>query len=106
MLSILYNKQSSMKFLNGINIPNRKIIIEINATIVLVFLALYYFLVPPEDFNKPSDDKMEFLDYVYFTIITHTTIGYGVLSPKSPRGKILVICHSICMVLFNLIMFT
>ena len=105
MLSLLYNKKSSLKFIG--NISNRNLLIEINATIIIVFFLLYYNFVPPSDFYKSGDEKpMSALDYLYFTMITHSTIGYGVISPKSSIGKMLVICHVISMLLFNIILFS
>jgi len=105
MLSLLYNKKSSLKFIG--NISNRNLLIEINATIIIVFFLLYYNFVPSSDFHKPGDERtMNALDYLYFTMITHSTIGYGVISPKSSIGKTLVICHVISMLLFNIILFS
>ena len=80
-------------------------IIEINICIILIFTILYYFLLTPEDFN--SKNKMNgFIDHLYFSIITHSAIGYGDISPKSKFGKLLVILHTCLMLLANIMLFS
>ena len=59
----------------------------------------------PEDYNfqslKYKYKTFEFnnLNIFYFTIVTHTTLGYGDLVPKSPRGKRLVSFHMVIVLL-------
>ena len=38
-------------------------------------------------------ENWTFLDSVYFSVITLTTVGYGDLSPQTSLGKILTICY-------------
>jgi hypothetical protein len=46
--------------------------------------------------NQPKD----IIDYVYFSIVTSTTIGFGDLHPVTSLGKILVCTQAIVMVAF------
>lgn len=49
-------------------------------SILLIFLcAFFYFLFP--QFIKPIEDPKTFLDALYFSVVTFTTLGYGDLSP-------------------------
>jgi hypothetical protein len=47
-----------------------------------------------------SNDQLPALDYIYFSIITSTTIGYGDLHPIVPLGKIVVCIQAIVVVAF------
>ena len=102
MLSYINKKADTLYFLRTMR--HKEFIIEINICIIFVFTLLYYFLLTPEDFN--SKNKMNgFIDNLYFSIITHATIGYGDISPKSKFGKLLVIFHTFFMLLANIMLF-
>jgi voltage-gated potassium channel len=62
--------------------------------IVIVFSRLYYIYLKPEDFNGGEGLKT-YNDYLYFTVVTHASIGYGDISPKSRKAKNLVMIHII-----------
>ena len=47
-----------------------------------------------------GDQHLNIIDYVYFSIVTSTTIGYGDLHPVSSLGKMLVCTQAIVMVAF------
>lgn len=56
-------------------------------TIIFVFSGLIFqveHLVNPENFQT-------FLDAIYFSVVTMTTVGFGDLTPKSEAGKFLTI---------------
>jgi hypothetical protein len=60
----------------------------------LVFGLLYYWF-DSLDFKSTSDNKtVHFLDYIYFSAVTFTTIGYGDIIPKDGIGQILVFIES------------
>lgn len=62
-----------------------------NIVCILVFAGAHYFLA-----NKygSEEDKVNFSSYenaVYYTTITHFTIGFGDIAPKSPMMRRLTV---------------
>ena len=58
--------------------------------ITLVFGLLYYFF-DSLDFKSASGfNTFHFLDYIYFSAVTFTTIGYGDIVPKAGAGHLFV----------------
>jgi hypothetical protein len=58
--------------------------------------------------RKSIEDKrkhLELLDYVYFTIYTITTTGYGDMIPISPEAKVITIMANLLEVFFLVIFF-
>jgi hypothetical protein len=59
-----------------------------------MFGLLYYFL-DSLDFKITTGQKtVHFLDYIYFSAVTFTTIGYGDIIPKDGSGQVLVLIES------------
>jgi len=68
--------------------------IAIYITVTLVFGFLYYFF-DTLDFKSTSGfNTFHFLDYIYFSAVTFTTIGYGDILPKAGVGHLLVFIES------------
>ena len=67
-------------------------------TIYLLFTIVFgfmYFLFDSLDFKSATGDKpVRFLDYIYFSAVTFTTIGYGDIVPKDGAGQIIVFIES------------
>ena len=63
-----------------------------HSSIVIVFSIVYYFLLKPRDFNGGEGLK-NYIDYFYFTMVTHTSVGYGDISPKTKKARLLVTLH-------------
>ena len=62
--------------------------------ITLVFGILYYFF-DSLDFRSASKySNFHFLDYIYFSAVTFTTIGYGEIVPKAGMGHLIVFLES------------
>ena len=68
---------------------------------VAIYLALtfvfgvLYFLFDSLDFKSvPGNKTIRFLDYIYFSAVTFTTIGYGDIIPKAGTGQIIVFIES------------
>ena len=62
--------------------------------ITLVFGVLYYFF-DSLDFRSASGfNTFHFLDYIYFSAVTFTTIGYGDIVPKAGAGHLIVFIES------------
>tara|TARA_Y100000590_G_scaffold382967_1_gene453314 strand:- start:424 stop:708 length:285 start_codon:yes stop_codon:yes gene_type:complete len=62
--------------------------------IVMVFSGLYYYYLTPEDFNG-GEGLNDYTDYFYYTVVTHASVGYGDISPKTKKAKMLVTLHII-----------
>ena len=63
-----------------------------NLVVILMFGLIYH---RAQGFNKP----MNLQEAVYFSAITHTTLGYGDFYPESPATRALCACHSLSMFL-------
>jgi hypothetical protein len=68
--------------------------VAIYVTISFLF-GLFYFLFDSLDFKPAAGLKtVHFLDYIYFSAVTFTTIGYGDIIPKAGAGQIIVLIES------------
>ncbi|QUM81161.1 two pore domain potassium channel family protein [Moritella sp. 5] len=59
--------------------------------IIILFFALGYSLFPLSSFNKTISGY----DYIYFSVVTITTLGYGDIYPTSSLAKFIVNVESI-----------
>jgi Ion channel. len=68
--------------------------VAIYLAITSVF-GLVYFLFGSLDFKSAAGAKtVHFLDYIYFSAVTFTTIGYGDIVPKAGAGEVIVFIES------------
>jgi hypothetical protein len=68
--------------------------VAIYIAITSVF-GLIYFLFDSLDFKSAAGAKtVKFLDYIYFSAVTFTTIGYGDIVPKAGAGQVIVFIES------------
>ena len=68
--------------------------VAIYIAITSVF-GLIYFLFDSLDFKSAAGAKtVHFLDYIYFSAVTFTTIGYGDIIPKAGAGQVIVFIES------------
>ena len=68
--------------------------VAIYIALTLVFGVLYYFF-DSLDFRSASGfNTIHFLDYIYFSAVTFTTIGYGDIVPKEGAGHLIVFIES------------
>lgn len=63
-------------------------------TITVVFGFLYYFYNSLDFRYASGHNTFHFLDYIYFSAVTFTTIGYGDIVPKAGAGHLLVFIES------------
>jgi hypothetical protein len=68
--------------------------IAIYITVTLVFGLLYYFFDSLDFRSESTHNTFHFLDYIYFSAVTFTTIGYGEILPKAGAGHLLVFIES------------
>ena len=84
--------------INTVKKQNKNIFIHL--FIIFIFTNLYFFLAPYSD----DDDNKEFGESwernLYFSTMTHFTIGYGDIAPKSKLFRRLSMCHVILAFLF------
>lgn len=74
---------------------------------LLVFIFLLILFIGTMVYHKIEGWK--YLDSLYFTTVTVTTVGYGDFAPRTDAGKIFTILFSIAgigMVLYTLTLFT
>ena len=68
--------------------------------VLIIFFMIYRYSLKKEDFFDLPEQNIEFdkfnfndTNIFYFTLVTHTTLGYGDLVPISKKGKRLVSFH-------------
>ncbi|WP_419776786.1 potassium channel family protein [Malaciobacter marinus] len=69
------------------------IVLLIYFLVIIIYAILY--LNIPNILNIENIKELTFLNSVYFSIVTITTLGYGEITPKSELGMILVSSESI-----------
>jgi hypothetical protein len=68
--------------------------VAIYIALSFVFGLLYYFLDSLDFKHDSASDTAHFLDYIYFSAVTFTTIGYGDIIPKAGTGQVIVLIES------------
>ena len=80
-----------MKF----NVFGKRVIVFIitlfSFALILTGMTDYY------DFNGISEHDHTFLNMLYFTSTTSSTVGYGDISPKTTKAKIIIILLQVVM---------
>jgi len=61
-----------------------------------VLFKIVYNFVPGKSFNIPGDTLVPTTDFIYFSFVTLSTLGYGDITPIDPFAKSLAIFLSIC----------
>ena len=62
---------------------------------VMILFSVIFTMLPNKHFNQPDDSEdknlfQRFLNRLYFTIITVSSVGYGEYYPKTMLSKVLV----------------
>ena len=80
--------------INIIDILKKKDINMVYAhlTLILVFSLIYHNFLTREDFNN-GESMSSYLDTLYFTGVTHTSVGYGDISPKTTKARSITLIH-------------
>ena len=68
--------------------------VAIYIAITFVFGFLYHFYNALDFRSASGINTFHFLDYIYFSAVTFTTIGYGDIVPKAGVGLFLVLIES------------
>ena len=69
-----------------------RLIFFLHILVLIVFFFINHYILTPDDFNGGHTIKTK-LDTLYHTMVTHASIGYGDISPKSSRARILATIH-------------
>ena len=71
-----------------------------NLVTILLFYVIYVITsnLNPANYTIPLDP----FNALYFTVTTHSTVGYGDIGPKTSLGKAIVCSHLICILLLSL----
>lgn len=78
----------SLAFIN--NLVSSNMNLQYHLVTIFVFSLLYHLLAKSSVISDQEDER--FQDYgstLYYTIVTHFTIGYGDISPKTPALRLL-----------------
>jgi inward rectifier potassium channel len=62
--------------------------------IVLIFGIIFYIFDSLSLNIKDPDKPLSFFDYLYFSLVTFSTIGYGEIIPTGLAGKIIIVIES------------
>lgn len=77
--------------------PFFKMSLPYQAAVFALFFVMYL-TIPGgfrENFNTPNDKTGDsWNDILYFTTITHTSVGFGDMYPLTPRARALATIHS------------
>ena len=65
--------------------------ISIQSIIVIGFSIIYYILGNNNFYNMNDS----YLDHIYFSLVTSTTVGYGDIVPRTNLAKFIVMCQLI-----------
>lgn len=96
---ILFDRITYKSFLKMVFYPDRKVH-NIGRSIVIFALNYLYFVVGftviyQNEFFLFSKKMKVFLDYLYFSVSTITTLGYGDIAPINLPGRVTVIFEAI-----------
>ena len=85
-------------FINTLKNNNKNLYIHL--IIIFIFTNLYFFLAPysNEEDNKEFSQSWE--RDLYYSVITHFTIGFGDITPKSILFRRLTMCQVLLAFLF------
>lgn len=84
------------KLLNSIGPLLMPLLVAVSIMLVIIGYALIYFPGMPEKFNFGREGAgPRFVDAIYFSGTTLTTVGFGDISPRAPEMKIVAIIEAV-----------
>jgi hypothetical protein len=86
--------------LSALKLNTRKIqFLAVNILFILGFALIYWIWGTPEHFKcQFSAPYLSSLDALYFSFVTHCTLGYGDIVPISPSMRFITILHIVVMI--------
>ena len=85
----LSKKASALEFIEAINIY------FLMGIIGSILFRMVYQALPGESYNVPGDAALGYVDFIYFSFVTLSTLGYGDITPIDSFAKTLSIFLSI-----------
>lgn len=78
-----------------------KPLIRANLSLCLGFALVYYLLYKrdPSSFNE----EIDLFNALYFSVVTHTTVGYGHIKIRSKVGRAFVSLHMVLSMYLNVL---
>ena len=71
-------------------------ILYVNLFLFAFFTVIYWCMDFKKHFNFPATtDPHNFVDTLYFSAVTHTSTGFGDITPKTSPAKLLVLSHAL-----------
>jgi len=96
---------ASLVFTSDLNYETR----SPNRVILLLFLNYieisFQFSVLYAGFDMLSSSAVTAIDFIYFSLITSASIGFGDIHPVTQAGKLLVCCQSFLLLVFVVLFF-
>jgi hypothetical protein len=86
-LQIGMNWMAEILFGYGVRLRNY---VRTASSVALLFATLNYCFIPEFGLKIDQQGPWPFIDALYFTIITLTTVGYGDIAPEATLGRIIV----------------
>ena len=83
---------------------NSKFVYLLSVIITVFVFATIYFILGKKNFNGIADNN-NFTDYIYFSFITTSSIGYGDITPKTKIAKFFVVLQAITTLTHIIILF-
>ena len=89
--------------------------LTLNLVSIFFYSGIYYHLLtteeehfhfPDAELIKDKSPKDNYLNALYFSVITQLSIGYGDITPKSNHTKIVSIFQAFCMLVITFICFS
>ena len=78
------------------NLQKKNLLIEIiilQSSIIIMFSLIYYFIGQENFhfniFNKNTKRDIKYLDYLYFSVVTSSSTGYGDIIPATDLARML-----------------
>ena len=81
-------------------------ILKVHALFLIVFYFIYLIGIKTDKKSWSGIDKMhgnEWLHAFYFTVTTHTTVGFGDVYPKATLWRMIISLHIICVYILTII---
>ena len=82
-----------LKLIKNTNRNNIEYYLFTQFIIIMLFSVIYYITNTLDNQHSKLFDT--YLDCIYFTVVTHFTVGYGDISPKTKLHKIITMIQII-----------